>query len=188
MTGPDPSTTICGLWVRLEPVNDDNRDELTELDWKRSQTPEMGGWFVRPDSGPAWGTMLFRSLKTGVALGVLDAAPLPGYADVVNVSIFADTDTSPAGWAMEAYIQFVAHLFEVGVRLVHHEVLEINKPMLRILRGAGIPSTARLRRHGYAAGRWSDVLIYSYDQTGFQSLLGRFGRRAFVRAVDRAGD
>lgn len=187
MTTAEPDAVIPGTWVTLETIHDGNRDELAELDWKRMQVSEMGGWFARLDPGAGW-TMLFRSLKTGAALGVLDAAPLPGYVGVVNVSIFADTDTSPAGWAMEAYILFVAHLFEVGVRLIHHEVLEINKPMLRILRGAGIPSTARLRQHGYAAGRWCDVLIYSYDQMGFQSLLGRFSRRAFVRAVDRAGD
>jgi RimJ/RimL family protein N-acetyltransferase len=167
-----------GTWVRLEYAGAENQEEIEELDQKRSQRPEMGGWFSRPAPVAPWATVVIRSKATGVPVGVIDATPLPGYPGVVNVSQFMDMRAARTGWAIDAYGLYITHLFDLGVRLVHHEVLEMNTPVHRMMRGAQLEASARLRDHGYAAGRLWDVLVYSYDHEHWQTVLARFrGRR-----------
>lgn len=173
--------SVEGRWVRLEPVDDSNRDELAELDWKRSQLPAMGGWFVRPDPVTPWATMLIRGKESGQVAGVIEASPLPGYPGVANVSQFMDAEATRILWAMDAYGMYITHLFEQGVRLVHHEVLEINRPVQRLMKGIKLEPTARMRQHGYAAGQLWDVLVYSYGAAHWQTVLAKFPRRG--RAV-----
>jgi RimJ/RimL family protein N-acetyltransferase len=173
--------TLEGTRVRLEPASSADRDELAELDWLRSLHPAMAGWFARPRT-VAPGTAVMRGLDGGQVVGVLDAAGLPGYADVVSVSVYTDTARASGGWALEAYALFVSALFEQGVRLIHHEVLELNRPIQRILRGIGVAQTARLREHAYVAGRFWDVLVYSYDRAHWDHLLDHVVPRNPLRA------
>lgn len=153
------------------------------MDWLRSLSPEMGGRFRRQEQSLTAATTLFRARSTGELLGVLEAAFLPGYPDVANVSIFTDTAVAAPGWAMDAYGLHVALLFERGARLVHHEVLELNRPIQRILRGIGVEPSARYREHAYAAGRLWDVIVYSYDRAHWEGVLARFGRRRVGRPL-----
>jgi RimJ/RimL family protein N-acetyltransferase len=171
-----------GTWVSLEFADGSNQDEIAELDWKRSELAEMGGWFSRPAPIAPWGTMLIRSNATGAAVGVIDAMPLPGYPGAMNVSQFMDMGVARSGWAIDAYGMYITHLFDRGVRLVHHEVLEMNTAVHRMMRGAELEPSARLRQHGYAAGRLWDVFVYSYDREHWQTVLDKFSRRRVGRS------
>lgn len=185
--GRAPVGSAEGVWVYLEPLDPAHRPELDRLDWLRSQLPEMGGWSRRPPPTAPWASTLFRSRATGELLGVIDAIPLPGYPGVVNVSIFTDTAGASPGWAMDAYGLCVAQLFEQGVRLVHHEVLELNRPVQRILRGIGLRPSACFREHAYVAGRMWDVLVFSFDREHWKGVLTRFSQRRVGRTAAGSG-
>lgn len=158
-----------GPQVTIETVAPGQR-ELDEIDWFRSLHPAMGGPLVRLVST---GAHLVREVTSGRLVGVLDAAPVPGYPDVASVSIYSDPARAQAGWALEAYGTFVLSLFEQGIRLVHHEVLEFNRPIQRILRGLGVQPSARLRSHAFVAGRFWDVLVFSYDRAHLDHIVER---------------
>ncbi len=171
--------------VRLEPATDADLDALEDLDWHRSLHPAMGGWLVRPAASSR--TIIVRAVDGDELIGVIDAAPLPGYDAVTSLSVFTDTARAHGGLALEAYARVVMQLFDGGTRLIHHEVLELNRPIQRLLRGIGVTASARYREHAYAAGRFWDVLVYSYDAAQWNHLLGRVVPRNPVRpAPDRS--
>jgi len=174
----DASTLrLQGRLVYLETPTAESIDQLAEFDWARSSLAEMGGWFLRPPTVDPWATMLFYEAETDQLLGVLDAGLLPGYPGVVNLSIFTDSQFARPGLALHAYGLYVEMLFNGGVRLVHHEVLEFNLAVRGILRRIGVEPSARYREHAFAAGRLRDVLIYAYDQEHFQREFARYDRR-----------
>jgi RimJ/RimL family protein N-acetyltransferase len=173
--------------VVLAPVTQADLPELESLDWHRSLHPAMGGWMSRPPGSLATATLV-RTLPTGELIGVIDAAPLPGYDGVTSLSVYTDTQRARGGLALEAYARAVNGLFASGTRLVHHEVLELNGPIHRVLRGIGIAPSARLREHAYAAGRYWDVLVYSYDATRWDHLLTRVLPRNPLRQGNGAVD
>lgn len=173
---------LVGTWCSLEEVDDRTWPDVLELDWLRAQHPNMGGVSQRPRPGNAWSLALFRDKDTGLPIGVLEAHPLPGYPGVVNVSIFTDRGSTVAGPAMDAFGMYATELFAQGVRLLHHEVLEFNRPVQRIMRGIGVEPSARLREHAYVAGRWWDVLVYSYGAPQWQRALDKFASRSIGRA------
>lgn len=162
MNGQRPPETLEGKRARLEPAASIDPLELLDLDWARSLHPAMGGWMTRPPR-PGPGMMGIRDQRDGAVIGVLDAVEMTGYPGVVSVSVYTDPARRRAGTALEAYALFVTWLFEHGARLIHHEVLELNHPIQRILRGIGVPPSARFRHHAYAAGQFWDVLVYSFD-------------------------
>lgn len=172
--------------VALAPVTQADLVELEDLDWHRSLHPAMGGWMSRPPGSLATATLV-RALATGELIGVIDAAPLPGYDGVTSLSVYTDTERARGGLALEAYARAVTGIFASGTRLVHHEVLELNGPIHRVLRGIGITPSARLREHAYAAGRYWDVLVYSYDATRWDHLLTRVLPRNPLRREVSAG-
>ena len=172
-----PIADAEGAWVRLEVLRESHVDELADLDWARSQSAALGGLALRGGGS----TVVFRSKESGAAIGVLDAMPLPGYPGVINVSLF--TDVAGAGLAIDAYALFATGLFDGGVRLIHHEVFEFNRPIRRILTGIGLAPTARLREHGFAAGRTWDVLVYSFDHPHWLGVLRKFESRGIGRPI-----
>jgi hypothetical protein len=181
--GEDPSPyRLEGKLVYLQPATAESIDQLSEFDWARSALAEMGGWFRRPPPIAPWGTMLYYDVRNGRPAGVVDAAILPGYPGVANLSIFCDAEAAP-GLAMHAYALFVELLFQQGFRLIHHEVLEFNQAVLGILKGIAVEPSARYREHAFTAGRLWDVVIYSYDETHFRQAFRRFERRVRAPAV-----
>ena len=178
---PAPPQRTEGTLVSLELPGPSTLDDLTRLDWLRWQRPEMGGWSRRQPPMAPWATQLFRSNVSGRVVGVLDAFALSGYPGVVNVSIFTDTAVASPGVAIDAYGLFVGMLFDRGIRLVHHEVLEFNRPILRILRGIHVEPSARYREHAYVAGRFWDVLLFSFDRGHLQGVLHQFRHRRVAR-------
>jgi RimJ/RimL family protein N-acetyltransferase len=159
---------IVGTYVVIEPATAAHAADLRSLDWLRSLRPVMAGPLVRAGNESAY---LVRAASTHDIVGVLDVAAVPGYADVASVSIYTDTRRARQGWALEAYGRLVLSLFDRRVRLIHHEVLEMNAPVQRILRAMGVAPSARLRDHAYVAGRFWDVLVYSYDLDQFDRVL-----------------
>ena len=167
--------SVRGQRVRVDPATPTDADAMRELDWRRSADPVMGGWIHRPAPGP--GTAVLRPPDgRDEIVGAIDVVELPGYPGVANVSIFTDMDRARGGMALEAYALVVDAAFAQGARLVHHEVLSINRPIQRVLRGIGVAPSARLRDHAYVAGRWWDVLVFSYAQAHWRDVLERFPR------------
>ena len=164
-----------GQLITLESAHEDNWDLIVDIDAERVENPALGGAFVRPLPTSPLSTMLVRERESGRPLGVLDALPLTGYPGVANVTMVFSGDTRRSVLAINAYGVFVAALFAHGVRIVHHEVLEFNTPVQRLLaRGPLLEPTARLRDHAYAAGRWWDVLVYSFDAEHWRDVVDKF--------------
>lgn len=170
-----------GKTIRLDPAGPDDAIELGDLDWVRSLQPGMGGWFARSSVSP--GTLALRAIHGGPIVGAIEARGLPGYPGVANVSMYTDPALARPGRILEAYALLVDDLFAQGVDLVHHEVLEMNRPIHRILVGIGVRPTARLRQHAFVAGRFWDVLVYAYDQKHWEHVLTKVAPRNPVRSL-----
>jgi len=173
------SASIDGQRAHLEPAAAVDPAVLAELDWSRALHPAMAGWVVRP-SVPSLGTVLVRDRRDDAVVGLLDAVEMSGYPGVVNVSIYADGERGHAGTMLEAYGLLVTQLFDGGVRLVHHEVLELNRPIQRILRGIGVAPTARLVEHAYVAGRFWDVLVFAFGPADWDRVRSTVAPRSPV--------
>jgi hypothetical protein len=186
---PPVAPVVSGETVVLEALDGHHAAELAELDWQRALHPGMAGPLTSGHLG-THETLVARSRATGEAVAVLDATELFGYEGVRSVSIYADADRSVRGVALEAYGRFVLHQLDSGARLVHHEVLELNEPIQRIFAALGLEVTARLRSHAYVAGRFWDVLVYSYDRPQLDAILARVFPRGHrgSRAVDHVHD
>ena len=174
-------TVLTGASCILEEVDAQTWPDVLHLDWLRAQHPVMGGMNTRSAPTGSWALAVFRDKRGSEPVGLLEAHPLPGYPGVVNVSIFTDRAAVSAGPAIDAYGLYVSQLFRQGVRLVHHEVLEFNRPVHRIMRRLEVEPSARLREHAYVAGRWWDVLVYSYDARHWQGVLARYSARTVGR-------
>ena len=167
------SPPVGGKRVTIERTTADSAAELADLDWLRSLHPAMAGPLVRSAGASVDSAYLVRSVATDEIIAVLDAMPLAGYSGVANVSIYADATRARGAWALDGYWQLVVRLFDEGVRLIHHEVLELNRPLQRVLRAIGVEPSARLRDHAYAAGRFWDVYVYAYDKPTLDALAKR---------------
>ena len=170
---------VAGETIVLEAVQARHAHELAELDWKRGLHPGMAGPLAAARTAEV-STLLARSVATGRVVAVLDAADMLGYPGVRNVSIYADAASTERGEALEAYGRFVLHELDGGARLIHHEVLELNRPIQRIFAALGLQATASLRQHAYVAGRFWDVLVYAYGRPELDGILARVfprGRR-----------
>jgi RimJ/RimL family protein N-acetyltransferase len=152
---------LRGWWIELEPQSSANTADFGAFANRRELSAEMGGGtggaseFAPP--------MLIRDLRSGRAVGVVDNSGLPG--GVTVVAIYLDPEHGRAGWGMEAITLYVTYLFDQGARLVTAEVLGFNAAMIGVLRTLKIEPQARLREHAYVAGRYWDVLVYSFDRT-----------------------
>lgn len=166
---------ISGRRVSIAPATEHDLVEIADLDWRRSLHPAMGGWWARPSGAPGPGTVVLRrgDAPDGEIVGTLDARELLGYPGVINLSMFTDDSRARGGMALEGYALTVDTLFAQGARLIHHEVITLNRPILRLMRALRIERTAHLREHAYAAGRWWDVAVFSFDREVWRSILDR---------------
>jgi RimJ/RimL family protein N-acetyltransferase len=115
--------------------------------------------------------MVISEIQSGAVVGVVASNRLPG--DIASFLIFLDPDHGRAPHGMEATALYVSHLFDSGARLVMADVLAFN-PVNRLLQRVGLMPQARLREHVYAAGRFWDVLVYSFDRDEWLAALGPF--------------
>jgi RimJ/RimL family protein N-acetyltransferase len=118
--------------------------------------------------------MLIRDRRSGEAIGVVENHPLPGKIAVFVV--YLDRQRGRAGFGFEAVSLYISHLFDSGARLVTAEVLEFNADMIAILRKVQIVPQARLRDHVYSAGRFWDLLVYSFDRVEWVRIVDRYRR------------
>jgi RimJ/RimL family protein N-acetyltransferase len=175
---PPPEPIAVGTTVAIERGSPAHQAELSGLDWLRSLHPAMAGPAMRSGAAPFDSVFVVRSLESGSVIGVIDALEVPGYERVMNVSVYTDTDRAKGGQAIEAYILLVPWLFEQGARLIHHEVLELNRPIIRVMRAIGVKPSARFREHAYSAGRHWDVVVFAYDREQFEHVLAKVVPRA----------
>jgi RimJ/RimL family protein N-acetyltransferase len=112
---------------------------------------------------------------------VVENHALPG--NVAVFVVYLDRRLGRAGFGLEACVLYISHLFDSGARLVEAEVLEFNGDMIGILHKARLVPQARLREHTYSAGRFWDLLIYSFDGAEWTRTLERY--RRFLPGGDR---
>ena len=161
---------LAGVSLSLETYGEEHLADVARLDRVRGGMAVMGGMSKRPAYlHPLDVTLVARS-RNGDVVGVVDARALPGYDRVVNVTMFFDPQRARRGVAMEAYTIAGPFLFGRGVRVIHHEVLDCNTTMRRILERARIPVRATMREHAYVAGRFWDVHVYSLDEEAWHGL------------------
>jgi RimJ/RimL family protein N-acetyltransferase len=174
---------LHGTRVLIHPATDADREELEELAWARALHPAMGGWSPADHPGP--GTGVVRPIGEPYAVGAVEVRPLAGYPDVANLSVYVDAQRASGGVALEAYGLVVDALLGGGARLVHQEVLELNRPVRRILRAIGLDATAVFREHAYVAGRFWDVHVFSLDTSMWDRVLARLPNNP-IRRRDNA--
>jgi len=152
---------LKGSWIELEPLDESNAGEFAQFDMPRQLDPLMGE--VRragPDAiAPP---MIIRDLASGRAVGLVENHIQPG--GVVAFVIYFDRSVGRAGTATEAMVLYISHLFDSGARLVSCEVLEPNPQVIRIIHKLKFEPQARMRDHLFSAGRFWDLLVYSFDQ------------------------
>jgi RimJ/RimL family protein N-acetyltransferase len=165
-----------GKTISIERAAAGTHAELVSLDWLRSLHPAMAGPAMR--SGSFDNSFVVRALANGSVVGVIDVGEVAGYERIANMSVYIDTDRAKGGLALEAYILVVPWLFDHGARMIHHEVLELNGPIVRVMRAIGVSPSARYREHAYSAGRFWDVLVYAYDRSQFEQVLAKVVPRA----------
>ncbi len=183
---PFVAPTVDGQRVRVRPADPGDLDDLADLDWQRSLHPAMGGWAPRPAGGPSPSTAVLLAPSGEEIVGAVDARDLLGYPGVVNVSMYTDATAALGGLALEGYAHCIQSVFAQGARIIHHEVLALNRPIRRLMRGLRVEPTARYRDHAFVAGRLWDVIAYSYDETHWRSILDRLPRSP-LRRVDSDG-
>lgn len=151
---------LSGSWIVLEPSHSGNASEFDDVIRRRALSASMGaGGGTASEVAPP---MLIRDLRTGQAVGTVDNHSQPGAICVVE--IYMDLDRRRAGSGMEAITLYVSHLFDEGARLVTAEVLAFNSPMIHLLHTLKFEPQARLREHVFVAGRFWDLVVYSWDQ------------------------
>jgi ribosomal protein S18 acetylase RimI-like enzyme len=176
--GVRTDNTIVGSWVTLEPLSPENRSDVQRLDEVRQRTPNLGGAPGRRDALKSFApAMLIRAKATGVAIGLIENGEMIGYPGVAVVLIFTDPTLARAGFALEGFALYVAHIFERGAELVHLEVLAFNQPVLRMLRRIGLEEQVRLRDQVYAGGRFWDVAVFAFDADQYTNILKRYARQ-----------
>lgn len=161
--------------VELLPITAVDRAEAERLLLVADEMPEFGGALPPLAGGPPYGpSLLIRSRSTGVSIGAITIVEMTGYPGVASMSIYM----LPGGRAMgratgQAYVPAVDFAFACGARVIHHEVLAFNQPMLALLHHLEVPEVARLRRHGYAAGRLWDVIVFAFDSATWEAMHAR---------------
>lgn len=164
---------LSGTWIELEPPTPDNAEEFEQIYRARELDPAMGAG-ARSNSSAIAPPMLVRVRSSGEVVGVVENHPLAGGVTVFVV--YLDRRRSRSGFAFEPIFLYLSHLFDSGARLVTAEVLEFNAEMIDVLRKVRLIPQARLREHSYSAGRFWDMLIYSFDREQWIGIVDRYRR------------
>ena len=164
---------LSGTWVQLEELSEANAAEFDQIYRLRELDPAMGAG-ARSTSSAIAAPMLIRVRSSGEAIGVVENHPLPG--SVAVFVVYLDRRRSRSGFALEPIFLYISHLFDSGARLVTAEVLEFNRDMIGVLRKVRLVPQARLREHSYSAGRFWDLLVYSWDRTEWVGIVDRYRR------------
>ena len=170
----EPVPDLRGRWVTLEPVSDANLPEVDALDARRALVPEMGGVRARSAGGRFGPLMLIRENQSGAAVGTLESDEMTGYPGVAVLIVFADSERSRPGYAMEACGLYIPMLFQRGAEILHFEVLSFNRQMTHLLGRSHRPPDVRMRRHAYVGGHFWDLLMYGFDRQEWEAWFGRF--------------
>jgi len=165
---------LRGGWVTLEPVTPLNWPEVLRLDQVRGWNPNLGGAPLRGEAKSFGPAMIIRDNSSADAIGTLENTEMAGYPGVAAVLIYVDESVARPGIALEAFALYVSNVFAAGARLVHVEILEFNRRVIRMLRRIGLDEQARQRDHVYVAGRFWDVVVYSFDAAEWERIWSRY--------------
>jgi len=163
---------LVGSWVQLEPVSADNATEFGEISSSRQRNPVMGA--TEGGSSSFAPPMLVRDRRSGRAVGIVENHEQPG--DTAVFIAYIDTERGRVGYGFEAISLYLSRMFDGGARRVIAEVLEFNTDMIGILRKVDFRPQARLREHVYSAGRYWDLIIYSFDRADWVRVVNRYRR------------
>jgi hypothetical protein len=162
-----------GSWTQLEPRTATASEEFAEVDARRGLNPVMGAESERGPS-PYAPPMLVRDRKSGRAVGIVENYGQPGGTAIFVAYI--DPVRGRAGYGFEAISLYLSCMFDGGARRVIAEVLSFNVDMIGILRKVDFLPQARLREHVYVAGRFWDLIIYSFDRADWVRVVNRYRR------------
>ena len=168
---------IRGRWVTLEPVTTSDGAELTDLERRRQLLPGLGGPYHTPNLASRYlPAMAVRDNQNGRMIGLLETGELIGYPGVAVMLVYVDPELARPGVAMEATGIYSPMIFDSGAAILHIEVLSFNSASNRIFQKRQREPQARLRQHIYVAGRFWDLLIYSFDRADWDALMAKLKR------------
>jgi hypothetical protein len=162
---------LVGHWTEL--VEAESPADLDSFTAERRLVPAMGVDSARGESAFS-PPMIIRERRTGQPVGFVENHAMPG--GVAVLVVYMNRQRGRPGYGVEAAAIYISHLFDCGARLVVCEVLSLNDEALGIMRKAGWEPQARLRDHVYAAGRFWDLLIFSFDRTDWLRTAARYRR------------
>jgi RimJ/RimL family protein N-acetyltransferase len=157
---------LYGSLVRVEVTSDHH--ELEKLYRESMFLPQMGqtSQVISPSSASL--SLLIYPKGEEEAIGFISHVELDGYEGVGIAIFYSKPQRYRLDFVLEAMILYVDYIFQHGTYKVHIEVLEFNKPVLRIFKAGGLIPQARLRRHAYIAGALWDVIVFGYTQSDWQ--------------------
>jgi len=160
---------IRGRWVTLEPVTASHSVELADLEQRRQLLPGLGGPYHTPNLASRYlPAMAVRENQDGRMIGLLETGELIGYPGVAELA--------RPGVAMEATGIYSPMIFDNGAAILHIEVLSFNTASYRIFQKRHREPQARLRQHVYVAGRFWDLLIFSFERADWDELMAKLKR------------
>ena len=161
-----------GRFVELRPAHEVDPSDLIEVMTRSAATPVMG---YTAGSAPAIGSppasAAIVACATGICVGLAAASWVWDADDVAEVVLFMDRRRSRAGAGLEALYLFGDELFGNGVRRLLMRVLDINLPVLSLMRHAGKPADAYLRRHHFLGGQFVGEYVFSWSAIEWSRML-----------------
>jgi len=168
---------IRGRWVTLEPVTASHSVELADLEQRRQLLPGLGGPYHTPNLASRYlPAMAVRENQDGRMIGLLETGELIGYPGVAGMLVYVEPELARPGGAMEATGIYSPMILDYGAAILHIEVLSFNTASYRIFQKRHREPQARLRQHVYVAGRFWDLLIFSFERADWDELMAKLKR------------
>src|ERR1700730_10194470 len=152
-----------GRFVELIPAHEVDPSDLLEVTTRSATTPVMGySGGAPPGIGSLPGSAAVLACETRACVGLAAASWVWDADEVAEVVLFMDRTRSRDGAGLEALYLFCDELFANGVRRILMRVLEINQPVLALMRHGGKAPDAPLRQHHLVAGRFLGEYVFSW--------------------------
>jgi RimJ/RimL family protein N-acetyltransferase len=135
-----------------------------EVMTRSAATPVMGYTAgSAPGIGSSPGSAAVVTCAAGACVGLAAASWVWDADGVAEAVLFMDRSRSRAGAGLEALYLFCDELFANGVRRVLMRVLEINEPVLSLMRHGRKAPDAYLRQHHFLGGQFVGEYVFSWS-------------------------
>src|ERR1700730_5850656 len=172
-----------GRFVELITAHEVEPSHLVQHNTRSATTPVMGySGGAAPGIGSLPGSAAVLACETRACVGLAAASWVWDADDVAEVVLFMDRTRSRAGAGLEALYLFCDELFANGVRRILMRVLEINQPVLALMRHGGKAPDAHLRQHHFVAGRFLGEYVFSWSAAEWERELEQRPRWHYLRS------